>query len=185
MKERTRFALREDEVMCGGGHSHEGEVQASSWGKVGWVLEGPDTFLSLTCPSPGVSGWYGRWGVRGAAAGVHPLLFTSLTYFWALYLQGPVVGVPTLPSGPITACLISQGPASPQHLPSLAVSSPCCSPHPESHPAGEAEGGPEVSLGPGRSSQLCRTDVPVTWFSGRALKFSKDCSRGPRHFSGP
>lgn len=35
--------------------------------------------------------------------GVHPPLFTSLTYLWALISKG-LSCVPTLPSGPITAC---------------------------------------------------------------------------------
>lgn len=86
----------------------EGEAQASSWGKVGLVLEGPDTFCPWPAPVPVSPAGTGR----GCSWGVCPLLFTLLTYFWPLISKG-LSCVPTLPSGPITACLINQACLSP------------------------------------------------------------------------
>lgn len=87
--------------------------------------------------------------VRGSRGARNPLS-TLLTYFWALISEG-LSCMPTSPSGPIAACLINQAcfsltPPCPCHT------LPCCLPCPESHPAGEAEEGPEVSLGPAQSS---------------------------------
>lgn len=46
------------------------------------------------------------WLVRGNR-GAPPLRFTSFTYFWALIYKG-LSCRPTLPSGPISACLVNQ-----------------------------------------------------------------------------
>lgn len=51
---------------------------------------------------PCVSGWYGELDARC-------LVFTSLTYLWPLIFEG-LSCVPTLPSGPITICIVNQAP---------------------------------------------------------------------------
>lgn len=51
---------------------------------------------------PCVSGWYGEPDARC-------LVFTSLTYLWPLIFEG-LSCVPTLPSGPITICIVNQAP---------------------------------------------------------------------------
>lgn len=107
---------------------HKGEVQASSWGKVGRVLEGPDTFCPSPAPVPVSPAGTGQWRAREGSRGVRPLLFTLLTYFWALISKG-LSCVPTLPNGPITACLINQACLSPTppisgHILPLLLTSP-------------------------------------------------------------
>lgn len=78
--------------------------------------------------------------------GTCPPLFTSLTYFWALISKG-LSCVPTLPSGPIAAFLINQACLSPTP-PCSCHTLPCCLPHPESYPVGEA------GRGRGRGGEL-------------------------------
>lgn len=109
--------------------------------------------------------------------GVQPPLFTSLTYFWAVISKG-LSCVPTLPSGPITACLINQACLSPlvsrscHTLPGLPAP-------PGVPPACEAERGPQASSGPGQELLAPQSSCPECPGSQEASpKVSKDFSSG-------
>ena len=132
-------------------------ARGERWAQPWKVLMPPSIQGDLDLPqSPCLRLVQGSWGALTP-------LSTLLTYFWALISKG-LSCMPTSPSGPIAACLINQACFSPTP-PCSCHTLPCCLPYPESHPAGEAEEGPEVSLGPAQSSQLCGTDVLLTWFS--------------------
>lgn len=138
-------------------------------------MEGILTPSALTCPSPGARLVRAVGG--GGGQGVHPCWLASATYFWA-YLQGSVVHAHLAKWSHHCLSHKSSGLPPLSTLPSLAVSSPCCSPSPLSPTQPGRQRGPRGEPRPGRAPSL-QNRWPQDHSQKQGPKFSKDYSRGP------